>query len=583
MLHHHASRVFCGVQRVSCALALQDWTPLLAKRASSRRNRIMRRLPWAAIALVSGAALVNLTFMGCGSETETGITDDAGNESSTTGNDTGTTPPDPDTGTPVDPDAGTDAGPDLDANINDGSRDPDATIVCKANGSTCATSPECCTANCATLDGGAMQCAPSVIACKVPGTGCTTGTECCTGSCVGNLCSSIVCAGDNQACGKSSDCCSQNCVANAVGGGASCKTLSPTGKTTTGGPCTGNANCASNYCVGGICTNPSFCVQDNDICTADFQCCGGACDKAVGATAGFCKLAAASVADCLSAGELCGAGTSAQADSGVLCESACCSRSCGPTTSPAFACQPPSGCKPTGEVCQTNNDCCGGGTGDAGGGTVECRKTSPSQTYGRCDNGKSCTPGGGICKATDSVDNANCGNNNNCCEPLYNSDGGAFTGSNSYCNTNGGKACCRQDPLGIPRCLTVAADCNSNPPAPGVSCATAADCCNKPCVGGKCQASCIMQGGACTVAADCCPGLPCTIPTGSTKGVCGGTLLPDGGVTDAAPPPPDSGPVDSSTDAPVDAKVCSLFGQTCAISGDCCNGVPCTGGTCRFP
>ena len=27
----------------------------------------------------------------------------------------------------------------------------------------------------------------------------------------------------------------------------------------------------------------------------------------------------------------------------------------------------------------------------------------------------------------------------------------------------------------------------------------------------------------------------------------------------------------------------ALYGQTCSTSGQCCNGVPCTSGTCRYP
>lgn len=547
----------------------------------------MRRLPWSAVAIVVGAVAVNATFMGCGSESDPATETDGGAEGAT-GSETGTNPPppDPDSGTGTDTGTGTDAAGDSgdpDATINDGGRDPDATVVCKANGTSCTGNPECCTANCVSVDGGGMQCAAPVVACKLPGIACTIGTECCTGSCLGGLCSSIVCAPDNQSCGKNGDCCSQNCVPNpGVGTGASCKTLSPTGLTTVGGPCATNANCASNYCVNGQCANPSFCVQANDICTTDFQCCGGFCNKASGAAAGYCMLAPANVTACTPSGQLCGAGTSATPDSGVTCSTECCSKSCGPTVTPAFACQPPSGCKPTGEVCATTSDCCGAAVD---GGSVVCRKTDPGQAFGRCDNGQSCTPGGSICKATGS-ESGNCGNNNNCCEPLIWADGGAFNGGNSYCNS--GSKCCRQDALGIPRCLTVASDCSSNPPPAGTSCASSADCCGKPCVGGKCQATCINQGGSCTTNADCCPGLPCVIPTGSTRGICGGSILPDGAVSDAAPPPPDSGPTDSGADgapadAAVDARVCSLYGQTCNGSGDCCNSVPCTGGTCRFP
>jgi hypothetical protein len=32
-----------------------------------------------------------------------------------------------------------------------------------------------------------------------------------------------------------------------------------------------------------------------------------------------------------------------------------------------------------------------------------------------------------------------------------------------------------------------------------------------------------------------------------------------------------------------DGGTCALYGQICTVAGDCCNGVPCTAGRCRFP
>jgi hypothetical protein len=29
--------------------------------------------------------------------------------------------------------------------------------------------------------------------------------------------------------------------------------------------------------------------------------------------------------------------------------------------------------------------------------------------------------------------------------------------------------------------------------------------------------------------------------------------------------------------------VCALYGQTCSVTADCCNGVPCTAGKCIIP
>jgi hypothetical protein len=123
-----------------------------------------------------------------------------------------------------------------------------------------------------------------------------------------------------------------------------------------------------------------------------------------------------------------------------------------------------------------------------------------------------------------------------------------------------------------------------------------------------CGGICIGNGGACTTSADCCPGLPCTIPPGSTRGICGTPPPPgDGGRPDASfppdgtpppddatPPPPDDAtppPPDDATPPPPDDATpppdggpppCAEYGQVCTTNGDCCNGVPCTNGRCVY-
>src|SRR4029434_2062030 len=86
-----------------------------------------------------------------------------------------------------------------------------------------------------------------------------------------------------------------------------------------------------------------------------------------------------------------------------------------------------------------------------------------------------------------------------------------------------------------------------------------------------CGGICVGAGGACTTGADCCPGLPCVMTPGSTRGVCGDQPPTDGGIVT---PPPDSAP------PPNDAGVCTAYGQICTMDGECCDGVPCTGGRC---
>jgi hypothetical protein len=132
----------------------------------------------------------------------------------------------------------------------------------------------------------------------------------------------------------------------------------------------------------------------------------------------------------------------------------------------------------------------------------------------------------------------------------------------------------------------VASDCTANPPPVGTTCATSADCCGKPCVNNTCGGACVPKGNTCTTSADCCPGIPCTIPPGALNGICGGTILPDGGVSEAGTTDgstPEGGSPDSGGGNLPDGGTCSLYGQICTVTGDCCNAVPCTNGTCHFP
>jgi len=204
-------------------------------------------------------------------------------------------------------------------------------------------------------------------------------------------------------------------------------------------------------------------------------------------------------------------------------------------------CQPPSGCRPTGEVCAADSDCCGAeGNPDGTVSQITCSKVG-NNPLGRCDNGNACTPAGGICRLQTNSCNANA----NCCS------GNVLQ-----------KDTCKLDNLGIPRCLAAQIDCTDPSVYVGMDCATSADCCGLPCTpstsgefptltcGGD---ACVASGGACTNAADCCSALPCVIPPGSTQGTCGDN--------------PGS---------------CAEYGQQCTTSTDCCSGLACdsTTGTC---
>jgi hypothetical protein len=531
----------------------------------------MKRLPGAVVALLASAAAVTFVFVGCGSDSVavtdgSDAADDGANEGAT--GDESTTA---DTGVN---DAFIDA-------ILDGGRDPDATS-CKPIATACTKSTECCTATCDATSG---MCAAASTLCDLPGATCVTGNTCCTGSCAGGTCSGTQCVADTLGCAVSSDCCSQDCVPDGKGGGM-CKPLGT--KPVSGNPCTMNAQCASGWCNNGICANPSFCTVDGDICSTDQQCCGGACTKAAGASVGTCSVVVAPGGlvggPCKPAGELC-------SPDGTCTSASCCSRSCAPSASSGLGvCQPESGCHIIGDLCRSTNDCCGvkdlpgsikGGNGPST--DVQCQKASAGATFGICNYVSTvCSPAGSLCKPGNATVGGamSCSTKADCC-----------AGNDNQFPT------CQIDTNGIPRCTILPnLDCTGAKPAAGTQCASSADCCGDPCLLNTdpatkatkpyvCGSTCQMQGTSCTSNADCCNGLPCALPSGSASGICGGTLLTDGGVSTTPPPGTDGGvvqpPMDGGTDAA--APICALYGQACVTNGNCCSGVPCTNGTCHYP
>ncbi len=519
----------------------------------------MRKLPWAAFALLTATAGLTNVFAGCGSESDDIPTDGDGGDGSTT-------------------DGANNGG--QDGNVDGENLNlPDASYndapTCKPAGDACGLSTECCTANCAS-----GKCAAPTNACKLPGTTCVAPNECCTGSCVAGKCADKQCVPDKPTagiCGIDGDCCSGICTNNrcaSVNPGQTCRTA--------GNPCKAAGDCCSNLCNNGVCSSAvSFCTQKGEVCSTNFECCTGNCAKIAGETTGVCgdPTAGGGVpAGCAPSGTVCGLADPADDGQALPCDQACCSRSCGYFGAGAGfrVCQPPSGCRPTGEVCRVDSDCCGwSGAPAPVDGPVHCSKATATAEFGRCDNGGSCREPGSICKPGG---DDSCSAENNCCEhPSIEKPNGQP--DSDYCNSHP-ENCCAKDALGIPRCLIKPVDCTGTdggaPPGPGAVCATSADCCGNPCVNNKCGAagSCVKAGGTCTISADCCPGIPCVQAPGSTKGVCGGTLTSDGGVTDA-------GTSDGGNLA--DGGTCSLYGQLCASAAACCNGVPCTEGRCRYP
>lgn len=404
---------------------------------------------------------------------------------------------------------------------------------CTATGDMCMADADCCTNHCDTLTGTCTRVAGQCLMADAP---CGVGPDCCSFACVDFKCSGNQCTSDNAACSSDGECCSGICS-----DAGTCTPLNPSCKTS-GNTCGTNGECCSGLCSNGICNNaPSFCSQTGDTCSTNTECCGGNCVIANGATLGICAVVPSSGASgCLNAGELCeqGADYDPTKDNLEPCGGDCCSRACFPYNG-VLVCQPPSGCRPTGELCRDDNDCCGGGTNiDADKAHVMCRK-EPGFDIGRCDQGNMCAPAGDICRLA----SMQCNDTDKCCAG----------------NVQQNPDVCQQDALGIPRCVGSGMACDASVDHTGQACASSADCCGKPCTGSPeagffCQAGCQNTGSNCTTDVDCCSGLPCVIAPGASTGTCGmmGT--------------------------------CSAYGQTCDATHPCCDTLTCNAmGVCDAP
>lgn len=432
-------------------------------------------------------------------------------------------------------------------------------IDCDVPGDSCENGAACCSGLC---DAASGQCVQNLGTCSDAGTSCGGPTECCTLNCQGNVCQADACTSDGLSCNSDAQCCGGTCADGSCkdinGSISSCKS--------SGNACETGAQCCSKLCgESGTCLNSSsYCIQLNDICTSDDQCCHGSCIKGDGATAGYCGKQASTGSGCenkLTAGEVCGGDCSQ-----------CCSRSCAPFgATGANICQPASGCRPAGELCRQDEDCCGGDA-DAdlpGAGNGSCDDIN-SDGVGRCKN-NSCTPQGGICKYTEDGYVEFCGGGstspNNCC---------SFLGNNSNCALDG---------LNIPRCDAID-DCREA----GEACATAGDCCGGiPCTQNEAGAfvcydppgeqTCVPSAGPCTNNGDCCVGTLCVIQPGSATGSCATTTTGTGGGSGTGGDTGAGGTVGSGG-----TSACAEYGQQCDMTGDCCNSVPCdqVTHTCRF-
>lgn len=438
---------------------------------------------------------------------------------------------------------------------------------CGLKGDACDSAGDCCGGLCATDSSSAGApstgtCSRNPDECLGVGYVCGSNLDCCNGNCADGVCSEEACLAEGVECSEGGNaCCSGECVDGScadVNGELSCKV--------SGNACSDNADCCSKLCDGGICQRySSYCVQSGDTCTADSECCQGVCDKGDGATYGYCRKPTVSTNACggdLLAGEVC--------DSDCK---RCCSRSCAPNHTGVFVCQLSGGCRPSGETCTRDTDCCGGAEitdlpGSWAGSAAICKKESADDPYGICEQKGGCTPRGDTCK--------------------YSGDGSPSCSTSSLsskpsncCPTAGSpKGQCELDPLLVPRC-GVGDPCREA----GQTCASGADCCNgNPCVPDesgtlRCNDDvCVDDGGTCTVTADCCAGGTCTVPAGSVFGTCTSSEPPDGSGGS-----PGSGGEPGSGGSGGSGEECTAYGQICSETSECCfteSGVTCIGGRC---
>jgi hypothetical protein len=237
-------------------------------------------------------------------------------------------------------------------------------------------------------------------------------------------------------------------------------------------------------------------------------------------------------------------------------------------------------------LCRSDSDCCDS-TANGGSAGVTCQLT-PGYPVGYCTGPNGCRPLGDTCHLKNYACSISAAPNDCCAIP------------------NPSNKICAIDPLGVPRCAS--GICANS----GGQCSNSLDCCSAdgglcydpnnpdagpaegclPCIpnpdGGSgfycaepndAGTFCRGQGQTCTINGDCCAGLMCDVPPGGTTGTCEPPVPP---VDAGQPPPVDAGP-DADLDAnmpPVDAFVCSLYGQACTQTSDCCNSasVPCSFG-----
>ena len=465
-----------------------------------------------------------------------------------------------------------------------------------------------CAARCDGTDG---------MACKYPG----NDVSCVAASCAnGSVSTATVCNGAGGCTAAMTSMCQTKQCADATKCAGGCSAASPCGVgkycdptglclavKANGADCQTGVECASAFCVDGVCCSSS--------CDGQCQAChepnsAGTCVTVSGAPRGSRKACAGTQAAC--AGR-CG-GTSATdcafPDGKVVCTPAACSST--------FTMTPPSVCNGSGSCTTVTATMCTSGSYCSGtacvpqGTTGAACQTNPQCQSGNCSSGLCCAAGqtncGGVCKNL-AADSANCGNCGHGCPgsicangsltpaSTCNGSGACTSPAPSACPSNqcadntkcsggcsatlpcgGGKYC---DPTGV--CLPLKPN--------GTPCQNSSECANSACFDGVCCSSaCTSQCQACNEPNNVGT---CITVSGAPRGsrpACNGSQATCAGHCDGTNAAACTYPSGSAVCSPATcsgsfsftpASVCNGSGAcAAAASTNCGGGNYCTGGAC---
>jgi hypothetical protein len=307
-----------------------------------------------------------------------------------------------------------------------------------------------------------------------------------------------------------------------------------------GQTCATGADCCAGVCANGMCgSDPTQCTASGSSCAANTDCCTTSCVNAVCSD----KQCTADSQACTSDGECCGGKCGADGTctplnttcktNGNPCAGSgeCCSALC----NASGVCGLSSFCIQSGDACAHDEDCCGGICNPGPGGLGTCTQPMPGST--------NCSAG---------VDGTVCAGCGDCCSRLcapYAATGVLVCQPAEGCRINGDL--CRED----------------------------TDCCGGPGTGlpGEGHVTCLKEHatdpvGICRNPMACNPeGDVCHFKNYNTCGnssarndCCGG--VGNSGVCQLDP---------LGVPRCYGLGMCRNPGETCAFSGDCCNGTPC--------